>query len=94
VHVVTPAWVTVKVCPAIVTVPIRWMAPVFASTTTFTVPSPVPVAPEPTLSQAALLVVLQAQLLSAVTATAMLSPPAGDVRFVGLIAYVQVGVPG
>ena len=92
-HVGTPACVTVKVCPAIVTVPMRCVALVLAATTTFTVPSPVPVPPDPIVSQALLLVASQAQVLPAVTATATVSPAAGAARFVGVSAYVQVGTP-
>jgi hypothetical protein len=77
---------TVKVCPAMVIVPIRCAVLVFAATTTLTVPVPVPDPPEPTLSQVALLVVFQAQVLPAVTVTATDSPAAGDVRVVGEIA--------
>jgi hypothetical protein len=87
-----PAWVTLKVWPAMVIVPVRWAVPVLAATTTLTVPLPVPDPPEPTLSQVALLVVLQAHVLPAVTATATDSPEAGEVRVVGEIAYVH-GVP-
>jgi hypothetical protein len=51
-----------------------------------------PVLPDPTLSQAALLVVVHAHVLPVVTATATLSPAAGEVRLVGAIVNVQ-GVP-
>ena len=66
-------------------VPLRW-APVLAATATLTLPLPVPVAPALTVSQAALLVALQAQVLPAVTATLVASPAAGEVRVVGAIA--------
>ena len=71
------AWVTAKVWPAMVIVPLRW-APVLAATATLTLPLPVPVAPALTVSQAALLVALQAQVLPAVTAHArrFTRPPA------------------
>ena len=77
---------TVKVWPAMVIVPLRW-APVLAATATLTLPSGrVPVAPLLTVSHAALLVALQAQVLPAVTATLVASPAAGEVRVVGAIA--------
>ncbi len=79
------AWVTVKVWPAMVIVPLRW-APVLAATATLTLPLPVPVAPLLTVSHVALLVALQAQVLPAVTATLVASPAAGEVRVVGAIA--------
>jgi hypothetical protein len=66
-------------------VPVRCAVPVLAATTTLTLPSPVPDPPEPTLNQAALLVVLHAQELPAVTPTATVSPAAGDVRLMGAI---------
>ena len=59
--------------------------PVFAATATLTVPLPVPDPLEPALSHAALLVVLQAQVLPAVTPTATDSPAAGEVLVVGVI---------
>ena len=40
----TPACVTVKVCPAIVRVPVRELVPVLAVTDHVTVPAPVPLA--------------------------------------------------
>jgi hypothetical protein len=85
-----PAWVTLNVCPAIVTEPVRCAVPVLAATVTLTLP--LPVLPDPTLNQTALLVVLQAQVLGPVTATATLSPPAGEVRLAGAIEKVQ-GAP-
>jgi hypothetical protein len=81
-----PSCVTVKVWPAMVTVPVRCAVLVFAATITPTVPLPVPVAPEPIVNQAALLVVLQAQVLPVVTPIATGSPAAGDVRLAGEIA--------
>jgi hypothetical protein len=62
---------------------VRCAVPVFAATTTLTVPLPVPDPPELTVSQAALLVVLQAHVLPVVTDTATDSPAAGEVRLVG-----------
>ena len=61
------------------TEPVRWAVLVFAATLTPMVPFPLPVAPELTVSQALLLVAVQAQLLSVLTDTATGSPAAGDV---------------
>ena len=54
---------TVKVCPAIVTVPVR-AAPVFAATVNATTPLPVPDAPPVIVSHAPLAVAVQAQELA------------------------------
>jgi hypothetical protein len=89
-----PACVTEKVCPAIVTVPVRCEVLVFAATLTATMRLPVPVEPDVTLSHDALLVVLQVQRLVVVTVTFVVSPAAGDVLLTGLIEYAQAGVPG
>ena len=85
-----PACVTLNVWPAIVTDPVRCAVPVFAATVTLTLP--LPVLPDPTVNHAALLVVLHAQVLPVVTATATLSPAAGEVRLVGAIVNVH-GAP-
>ena len=61
------------------TEPVRWAVLVFAATLTPMVPFPLPVAPELMVSQALLLVAVQAQLLSVLTDTAIGSPAAGDV---------------
>jgi hypothetical protein len=45
--------VTVNVRPAIVTVPVRWVVPVFAAIEYATVPEPLPLAPEVTVIQEA-----------------------------------------
>ena len=54
-----PACVTVKVCPAIVIVPVREVVPVLAATLKLTVPLPLPFAPAVTVIQAALLAAVQ-----------------------------------
>jgi hypothetical protein len=59
---------TVNVCPAIVSVPLR-ADPVFAATLTPTEPLPVPAAPDVIESQDALLAAVHAQALPVVTAT-------------------------
>ena len=75
-----PAWVTVKVLPATVTVPVREALVALAATLTCTVPLPEPVAPDVRVIQEALLVEVQLQPLVAVTA--MLAVPPDDVRLV------------
>ena len=64
-----PASVTVKVLPAIVTVPVRELVVVLAATLTCTVPLPLPDVPDVTVIQDALLVDVHAQPAVAVTAT-------------------------
>jgi hypothetical protein len=80
--VVMPGCVTVKVWPAIVAVPTRCVVVAFGATFTVTFPFPVPL-PAAIVSQLALLVAVQAQLLPVATATTVASPAAGDMRVVG-----------
>lgn len=70
---------TTSVWPAIVTDPVRCASLVLAATSMPTVPLPLPVAPEVTLSHAELLVALHAQPLAVFTDTATGSPAAEDV---------------
>jgi hypothetical protein len=49
------ACVTVKVCPAMVNVPMRWAVVLFAETEYLTVPLPAPFAPDTILIQLTLL---------------------------------------
>jgi hypothetical protein len=70
-----PGCVTLKVWPAIATVPVRWADPLLAAALTVVDPLPVPVAPVVTVSQVALLVALQPQVDSdAVTFVEALPP--------------------
>ena len=89
-----PAWVTVKVCPPIVIVPVRDVVPVLAATLYATVPLPLPVAPLVIVIHDALLVAVQLQLAPLVTPTVPVVA-ADDVRFdaVGEIANVQGVAP-
>src|SRR5690349_12499774 len=64
---VAAACVTVKVAPAIVSVPVRLDATVFAATLKPTVPLPDPVAPLVTVIQEALLAAVHAQPVATVT---------------------------
>ena len=61
------AWTTVKVLPAIVTVPVRVVVAAFAATVSVTVPLPEPLAPLATLIQLALLTAVHAQPAAVVT---------------------------
>jgi hypothetical protein len=71
-----PACVTVKVLPAIVSVPVRGVVAVFAATSKVTVPLPVPVAPVARVIHPALLVAVHAQPVAALTETALPVVPA------------------
>ncbi len=84
-----PLCVTVTVCPATVSVPTRWAVDVFAVALKVTVPFPLPLAPPVTLSQAALLVAVQAHPGPAVTPVVEAPAAAVSVRAVGETANVQ-----
>jgi hypothetical protein len=83
---VTPACVTVKAEPAIVSVPVRDEAPVLSAKLTVVEPLPEPLLPAVMLSQDALLVAVQAHPLGAVTATDVVPAvaptdwPAGEIE--------------
>jgi hypothetical protein len=64
---VWPAWVTVKVWPPTVIVPVRVLVPGFAATRYETWPLPVPLAPAVTVIHETLLDAVHAQPLPAVT---------------------------
>ena len=75
---------TVKVLPAIVTVPVLSFLPEGAVTLYATLPLPLPLAPEVTVIQSALLLAVQGQPLAVDTAT--LPVPAPEIEtLVGLI---------
>lgn len=74
-----PACITVKILPAIVTVPLREL-PLLAATLICTVPLPDPEPPDVTVIHDALLVAVRLHPLVAVTA--MLADPPEDVRLV------------
>ena len=81
---------TVKVRPAIVIVPVRFL-PVLAVTLKATLPLPAPLCPEVTTIHAAWLVAVQAQPAAAVTATDGPGPPPAPIDvLVGAIAYEQL----
>jgi hypothetical protein len=82
--------VTVKVCPVMVSVPVRELVLVFAATEKLTVPLPEPLLPEVMVIQLSLLVAVQAQLLGEVTFTLPLPPLLGKGWLVGEIASPEV----
>jgi len=84
-----PACVTVNVCPATVSVPVRELVPVFAAALKVTDPLPVPLAPAVTVSQVAVLVAVQVQPAAAVTAVDPDPPEVGTVALVGEIDVVH-----
>jgi len=63
------AWVTVNVCPAMLSVPVREVVAVFAPTLYATEPEPLPLAPEVIVIHAALLAAVHVQPVAAVTVT-------------------------
>jgi hypothetical protein len=75
---------TVKVFPAIVTVPVRSFLPGGAVALYATVPLPVPLAPDVTVIQSALLLAVQVQPLPVDTATVPVADPDIETSF-GLI---------
>jgi hypothetical protein len=74
-NVQPPLWVTVKVCPPTVMVPVR-CEPGFAAAVKRTVPFPLPVAPLAIVSQLALLFAVQAQPSPVLTSNDADEPPA------------------
>ena len=74
-------WVTVKVWPAMVMVPVR-AAPVFAATVKLTDPGPVPLAPAViVIHDGALLTAVHAHVAPVVTAIAVPAPPASAIAW-------------
>lgn len=84
-----PGWVTVMVRPATETVPVRCADPWLTATTIPTLPAPVLVALPLMPSQFVPLVADHEQPLAVDTVTVAVSPPAGEVRLEGEMAYVQ-----
>jgi hypothetical protein len=83
------AWLTVNVCPPIVTVPLR-AAPLFAAAATVTLPLPVPLAPAGTVSHGAFAVAVHAhEDADAVTATVAVPASAASVALGGAMLNVQ-----
>jgi hypothetical protein len=82
--------VTVKVLPAIVSVPVRGAVTVFAATVNVTLPEPDPVAPPVTLIHAALLLAVHEQPDPAVTTLLPDPPSLANVCVVGDALYEQL----
>jgi hypothetical protein len=75
----------VSVCPAMVTVPMRAVAPVFGAIESPTGPVLVPLAPEVTVIQASLLTAVHEQPVPAtLTLTIVASPPVTAARSSGV----------
>ena len=84
---------TLNVCVAIVTMPVR-AAPVFAATLKPTTPLPVPAAPDVTVSHTALLTAVHAHAAVVVTFTVPVFAVEGTFCAVGAIAYVHAAGGG
>jgi len=80
-----PAWVTLKVWPAIVIVPDLLLVDRFAETEYVTVPFPLPPPPPVIVMNGALLVAVHAQPAGAVTPTLPLPPEAAKTWLAGEI---------
>src|SRR4051812_1232010 len=83
-----PCWLTVTVCPATVSVPLR--APLAAATEKVTVPLPVPLAPDVIVMKSDRLVAVQVQDASVVTFTVNVPPLVAEFTEVGDTAKEQV----
>lgn len=87
------ACVTVNGCPAMVSVPERWVLPEWAATAYATTPPPDPLAPDVIVIQPAWLTAAQEQPAAAVTETVPVVAAAGTDALVGDKAYEQL-LPG
>jgi hypothetical protein len=85
----TPAWLTVRVWPAIVIVPVRVALDELAAMVKATVPSPLPLAPPVIVIQLAVFAAVHAQPAGAVTAKVLDPAPAPTERLAGDTLYVQ-----
>ena len=85
-----PLWVTVTVCPATVSVPVRDVVAVFAATVYVTLPLPVPLPPAVTVIQLALLVAPQAHAVVVVTVVVRDPAAAATASDVGETVKLQV----
>jgi hypothetical protein len=85
-----PVWVTVKVCPATVSVPVLADVPVSGATVKPTVAAPCPLAPLVTEIQLTLLAAVHEQAAPALTATVpFVAPVDGTVTAAGAIEGLQ-----
>ena len=87
------ACVTLNVCVAIVSMPVR-AAPVFSATLKPTTPLPVPAAPDVTVSHTALLTAVHGHAAVVVTFTVPVFAVEGTFCAVGASAYVHAGGGG
>lgn len=78
-----------KVCPAIVAVAVRGLAPVFTPTLRPTLPFPFPLKPLVTMTHVVLLTAVHAQPAGAVTLTVCSPALEGTVAFAGDSEYVH-----
>ena len=85
----TPAWFTVNVWPPAVIVAVRADVLVFAATEKATVPFPLPLAPEVTVTHAAELVAVHAQPDDELTLNEPVPPLAATDWLVGDSVYVH-----
>ena len=84
---VRPGCVTLKLCPAIVSVPVRGLVLLLAAALNATVPLPLPLAPPVTVSHDVLLLTpVHAHPAGDVTPVEPVPPPAGTEPLVGAIA--------
>ena len=74
-----------KVCPAIVSVPVRGLPVVFTATLYFTVPFPLPDAPDVMVSHGSLLVACHGQLANVETITVPVPPSDANESLVGIM---------
>ena len=89
-----PGCVTLKLCPAIVNVPVRGLILLLAAALNATVPLPLPLAPLVTVSQDVLLLTpVHAHPAGDVTSVEPVPPAAATEPLVGAIAYVHA-MPG
>jgi hypothetical protein len=84
-----PACVTVKLAPAIVSVPVRLVVAALAATVNVVVPGPVPAAPEVTVIHAALLTADHTQPVPTLTVLLPVPPPATTACEVGEMLGAQ-----
>jgi len=89
-HALAGVCVTVNVLPAMVSVPLRAVAPVCAATVNATLPAPDPAAPAVTVIHAALLVAVHVHPEAAVTVLLPDPPSLVKAWLVGDAAYVQL----
>ncbi len=86
----TPTWLTVMVCPATVSVPVRAVVVPLAAAANVTEPLPLPVAPAEIVSQLLFDAAVHAQPLADTTATVP-DPPPASIAWVAGVAENEQG---